>query len=164
MTLFTDPVDHELMQSFNMEMYQLYFQKVLIWKLRYRTPTYDDLYGEDINYDIDEIPTFTIPGYVNVSDNGVATLKKAGQEIERTFYLYFSRKLVEDTLLLAGFDKYDDVPTDGDVVRIQDLWWEIITADPSGYHMNDRQFPFDMECPIIPWKRDAIDRERFRRR
>lgn len=168
MTLFSSSADLKFMEGVNKEMYGLYFQKIDVYKLNFRTETKNDLYHEDQNRDIPDDPTYTVEAYVNVSDNGIASLYKQGQQIDRQLWLYFSRKGLEDTLTGLGLDKYRDVPTDGDVVQIQDSLWEVITVDPEGYHMNDRRFPFDFQCNIVPWIKSSIpkddDYEEFKRR
>jgi hypothetical protein len=156
MALFSCEKDRKLLESINKEMYSLYFQKVDVYKLHFRTSTADDLYHEDINRDIPTAPTYSVEAYVNVADNGVAALYKQGQQLDRQLWLYFSRKGLEDALTALGLDKYHDVPTDGDAVRIQDLLWEVITVDPEGYHMNDNRFPFDFQCNIVPWPKSDI--------
>lgn len=140
-------------------MYELYFQKIAVYKLNFRTATKNDLYHEDQNRDIPDDPTYTVEAYINVADNGIASLYKQGQQIDRQLWLYFSRKGLEDALVELGLNKYRDVPTDGDVVKIQDTLWEIITVDPEGYHMNDRRFPFDFQCNIVPWQRSSIPKD-----
>jgi hypothetical protein len=147
------------MEGINKELYELYFQKIEVYKLNFRTATKNDLYHEDQNRDIPDTPTYRVEAYVNVADNGIAALYKQGQQIDRQLWLYFSRKGLEDTLLGLGLDKYRDVPTDGDVVKIQDTLWEVITVDPEGYHMNDRRFPFDFQCNIVPWQRSSIQKD-----
>jgi len=164
MPLFSWTSDRELMEQYNAEIYGLYFHMVEVYKLQFKTGTHDDIYHEDVNFDIADTPSYEAPGYINVSDNGLATLTKAGQQIDRQLALYFSRKSVETILVAAGLDRYDDVPNDGDVVKIQDVLWEVITVDPEGYHMNDRRYPFDMQILIKPWDRDAVPRPRRRRR
>ena len=164
MPTFSRSNDRELMERYNKEIYQLYFHEVKVYKLSYQTETVDRLYHEDVNFDIENTPNYLVAGYINVSDNGMANLKKAGQEIDRTLILHISRKLIEDTLFIAGMDKYKDVPTDGDVVEIQDMLWEVITVDPEGYHTNERRHPFDLNILLEPWVVESIDQPRFRRR
>jgi len=147
------------MEAINKEMYQLYFHKVDVFKLSFRTETSNDMYHEDINRDIPDTPTYRVEAQINVSDNGLAALYKQGQQIERQLYLYISRKLLEDTLVAAGLDRYRDVPTDGDVVKIQDGLWEVVTVDPEGYHMNARRYPFDFQAFIVPWQRSNIPKD-----
>jgi hypothetical protein len=167
MPLFTCEQDRKFLERINAEMYQLYFHKIDVFKLHFRTETKNDVYHEDVNRDIPSQPTYRVEAYCNVADNGIASLYKQGQQIERQLWLYFSRKLLEDVLSSMGLDKYGDVPTDGDVVRLQDTLWEIITVDPEGFHMNDRRFPFDYQANIVPWQRSTIPKdetyEEFRR-
>lgn len=155
------------MEQINKEMYQLYMHKIPVYKLSFRTDTVDYLYHEDVNRDIPATPTYWVEAFVNVADNGLAALYKMGQQLDRQLWLYMSRKGLEDTLLGLGMDKYGDVPTDGDVVKIQDLFWTVITVDPEGYHMNDSRFPFDFQCNIVPWIRTSIpkgeDKKEFKR-
>ncbi len=134
-------------------MYQLYMQKIDVYKLHFRTETFDLLYHEDLNRDIEEEPTYSVAGYANVADNGTANLYKQGQQLDRMLFVYMGRKDLEDALLGLGLDKYRDVPTDGDVIRLQDGFWEVITVDPEGYHMNDRNHPFDFQFLVVPWQR-----------
>jgi hypothetical protein len=152
--LFSVTKDQELFEAYNREIYELYYHPVDIYRLNYTTSTVDRFYHEDVNYTIPETPSYSLPGYVNVSDNGLAALHKAGQQIERQLFLYFSITLMKATLEELGLNGYTDVPTDGDVVKIQDLFWDIITVDPEGYHSNQRRFPFDYQCLIQPWRRD----------
>ncbi|MCG8430048.1 MAG: hypothetical protein MJA29_02600, partial [Candidatus Omnitrophica bacterium] len=147
----------------NKEMYALYMHKIDVFKLNFRTGTHDLLYHEDINRDIKDAPTYRVEAHCNVADNGIASLYKQGQQIDRQLWLYFSRKGLEDALKTQGFDEYRDVPTDGDVVKIQDTYWEIITVDPEGFHMNDRRFPFDFQANIVPWQRSAIPKDETRK-
>jgi len=63
--------------------------------------------------------------------------------------LYFSRKLLEDHLKSLGLDYYQDIPVAGDVVRIQESYWEVMNSDPEGFHMNFRNFPFDLQYNIV---------------
>jgi hypothetical protein len=163
MVLFGATKDRKLLEQINKEMYELYMHKVEVYKLHSRTETVNYIYHEDINMDIMDAPSYQVEAHCNVSDNGIAALYKQGQQIERQLWLYMSRKGLEDTLQLLGFDKYRDVPTDGDVVRIQDSYWEIITADPEGFHMNDRRFPFDFQFNIVPWKRSDIPKDATRK-
>lgn len=159
MPLFSCPKDLSFMEKVNAEMYELYFHKIPVYKLNFRTGTHNDLYHEDVNRDIKNVPTYYVEAYVNVADNGIASLYKQGQQIDRQLWLYFSRKKLEDVLVAGGFDKYRDVPTDGDVVKIQDLLWTIVTVDPEGFHMNDRRFPFDFQANIVPWERSSIPKD-----
>lgn len=167
MPLFDHAKDRKLLEQVNKEMYELYMHKVKVYKLISRTETWDDIYHEDINLDTAADATYEIPAYADVNDNGMANLYKQGQQLDRQLFLYMSRKGLEDVLTLAGFDKYRDVPTDGDVVMVQNMLWEVITVDPEGYHMNFRDFPFDFQCAIVPWIRSGVpkdaDNEPFRR-
>jgi len=167
MALFACEQDRKFLEGVNAEMYELYMQKIDVYKLHFRTGTSNDVYHEDVNRDIPDNPTYRVEAYVNVADNGIASLYKQGQQIDRQLWLYFSRKLMENVLSEMGLDKYGDVPTDGDVVRIQDTFWEIITVDPEGFHMNDRRFPFDYQANIVPWQRSVTpkggDVEEYRR-
>jgi hypothetical protein len=163
MVLFGATKDRKLMEQLNKEMYELYMHKIEVYKLNFRTETYSDFYHEDINRDITDAPSYMVEAHCNVADNGIAALYKQGQQIDRQLWLYMSRKGLEDTLKLLGFDMYRDVPTDGDVVRIQDTYWEIITADPEGFHMNDRRYPFDYQYNIVPWERSAIPKDETRK-
>lgn len=159
MPLFGAEKDRKLMEQLNKEMYQLYMHKIEVYKLNFRTDSVNYIYHEDIHRDIPSTPSYYIEAFVNVADNGLASLYKQGQQLDRQLWLYMSRKLLEDTLLGLGFDKYGDVPTDGDVVKIQDMYWTVITVDPEGYHMNDSRFPFDFQCNIVPWIRTSIPKE-----
>lgn len=156
MALFNVEKDRKFLEQINKEMYQLYMNKIAVYKLRFRTDTVDYIYHEDINRDIPDTPTYYVEGYTSVTDNGLAALYKQGQQLDRQLWLYFSRKGMEDELLRLGMDKYEDVPTDGDVVRIQEMYWTVVTVDPEGYHMNQPNFPFDFQCNIIPWIRTSI--------
>lgn len=147
------------MEKINAEMYELYMHKIPVYKLNFRTASKDDVYHEDVNRDIKDVPTYYIEAYVNVTDNGIASLYKQGQQLDRQLWVYVSRKKLEDVLTAAGFDSGHDVPTDGDVVKIQDLLWEVITVDPEGYHMNDRRFPFDFQFNVVPWVRSSIPKD-----
>lgn len=162
--LFSWASDLDFVEQANTEVYRLYYQPIKVWKLSYTTSTVDRLYHEDINMDISDSPSYVVQGYIDVSDNGLATLRKAGQEIAVERFAYFSRKLIEDTLSELGFDPLADVPTGGDVLEIQGVLWEVIAVDPVGFHMNDRMYPTDLQAFIRPWRRDAIARDRFRRR
>lgn len=164
MPLFSWAGDRELLERVNKEIYGLYFHLVDVYKLEFMTETVDDIYHEDINTDIPATPNYSVPGYINVTDQGISELAKAGQHVNKQLSLFFSRKALEDTLLIAGMNIHKDVPNDGDVVTIQDLWWEVITRDAADYHMNDRRFPFDYQFLIRPWDREAIRRPRRRRR
>lgn len=165
MPLFSWDGDRHLLERVNKEIYGLYYHLVEVYKLQFMTETVDNIYHEDINTDIPDAPTYRVPGYVNVSDTGLmGEITKAGQNTTRQLALFFSRKSLEDTLLIAGMDIYEDVPGDGDVVTIQGYWWEVISVDPADYHMNDRDFPFDFQVLIRPWDRDDIKRPRRRRR
>ena len=167
MPLFGAEKDRKLLEQINKEMYQLYMRKVAVYKLHFRTSTVDYLYHEDVNRDIPDEPTYHVEAYVNVADNGLAALYKMGQQLDRQLWLYMSRKGLEDTLKGLGMDPWGDVPTDGDVVEIQHMKWTVITVDPEGYHMNDRNFPFDFQCNIVPWIRTSIpkgeDKKEFKR-
>lgn len=156
MPVFSCPKDLAFMEGVNAEMYELYMRKIPVWKLNFRTATKNDLYHEDVNRDIPDEATYEVEGYVNVADNGIAALYKQGQQLDRQLWVYMSRKKLEDVLTLAGLDKYRDVPTDGDVIKIQDGLWEVITVDPEGYHMNDRTAPFDFQFNVVPWVRSSI--------
>ena len=147
------------MAQIGKEMYELYMHKIKVYKLSFRTETFDILYHEDINRDIPEDATYSVPGYVEVSDPGQANLYKMGQQLDRTLMVFMSRKAVEDELAALGLDRYRDVPTDGDVMWIQDLFWEVTTVDPKGFHMNDRRFPFDFQFLITPWIRKGTPKD-----
>lgn len=151
--LFGSTKDRKLLEQLNKEMYELYMHEVEVFKLHFHTGTENILYHEDINRDILSTATYIIPGYCDVSDNGLAALYKQGQQLDRQIFLYFSRKLLEDHLKTLGMDYYSDVPKDGDVVRIQTVYWEVMNSDPTGFHMNHRDYPFDFQCNIVPWQR-----------
>jgi hypothetical protein len=159
MPLFGCPTDQAYMESLNKEMYQLYMHKMDVWKLHFRTPSVNYVYHEDINRNIPENPTYSVEGYIDVNDNGVATLYKQGQQLDRSLYVYMGRKNIEDVLSALGLDKYRDIPTDGDVIRIQNGLWEVITVDPEGYHMNNHTAPFDYQFFIVPWQKTSIPKE-----
>ena len=167
MPLFSCTKDRKLLEQINKEMYQLYMHKIEVYKLNFRTETFDLLYHEDLNRDIKADPTYEVAGYCDVTDNGIASLYKQGQQLDRALFVYMSRKALEDVLLGLGMDKYRDVPTDGDVIRLQDGFWEVITVDPEGYHMNDRRYPFDFQFAVVPWQRKGtpktVTEEPFRR-
>jgi len=156
MPVFGAEKDRKFMEALNKEMYQLYMHKIEVYKLNFRTEDVDYLYHEDINRDIPDTPAYILEAFVNVADNGLAALYKQGQQLDRQLWLYFSHKGLEDELTRLGMDKYEDVPTDGDVVKIQDMYWTVITVDPEGYHMNQSRFPFDYQCNIVPWIRTSI--------
>jgi hypothetical protein len=137
------------------EMYELYMRKIPVYKLNFRTDTFDILYHEDVNRDIMEAPTYECPGYVDVTDNGLVNLYKQGQQLDRGLMVYMNRKALEDILLGLNFDRYRDVPTDGDVIIIQGVLMEVTTVDPTGYHMNDRDLPFDFQFAVTPWLRSG---------
>ena len=103
-----------------------------------------------------------ITGVSKGGAGAVAYIVSAGNGLESFIY----REI--DRLSEMGLDKYGDVPTDGDVVRIQDTFWEVITVDPEGFHMNDRRYPFDYQANIVPWQRSVTPKdenyEEFRRR
>lgn len=159
MPLFDAEKDRKLLEQINKEMYNLYMHKIAVYKIISRTATVDYLYHEDINRDIPDTPSYYVEAFVNVADNGLAALYKMGQQLDRQLWLYMSRKGLEDTLLGLGLDRYQDVPTDGDVVEIQQMYWTVITADPEGYHMNFSNFPFDFQFNIVPWIRSSIPKE-----
>lgn len=159
MPVFACPQDLAFMESINKEMYELYLHKIPVYKLNFRTPTKNDVYHEDVNRDIKDVPTYYCEAYMNVSDNGIAALYKQGQQLDRQLWVYMSRKKLEDVLTLGGFDKYRDVPTDGDIVKIQGLLWEVMTVDPEGYHMNAANAPFDFQFNVVPWVRSAIPKD-----
>lgn len=151
--LFGSTKDRKLMEQFNKEMYELYMHDVAVYKLNFHTGTENILYHEDINRDIPTTPTYIIHGYSDVTDNGLAALYKQGQKLDRQIFLYFSRKLLEDYLKSKGWDLYDYTPADGDVVNVQGYLWEVMNADPEGFHMNQRDYPFDYQFNIVPWQR-----------
>lgn len=156
MGLFVFGPDRELIEKLNKELYQLYCDDIRVFKLMYKTnPSKDLVYHEDPKAYLQDAPTYTIPGYVNVADDGVAALQKGGLHVERQLRCYFSRKLLEDALVKAGLDKYKDVPEDEDVLYIQDGYYEIITVGIEGYHTNHQRFPFDYACLVKPWQRDS---------
>ena len=155
MATFGCTKDRNLMEQIGKEMYELYMRKVSVYKLNFRTDTFDILYHEDVNRDIEEDPTYEVPGYADVTDNGMANLYKQGQQLDRGLMIYMSRKALEDVLIGLGLDQYRDVPTDGDVIMLQDVLWEVITVDPTGYHMNDRDYPFDFQFAVTPWLRSG---------
>ena len=159
MPLFDNTKDRKLLEGINKEMYELYMHKIKVFKLISRTETWNDIYHEDINMDITADATYEVPGYADVNDNGLANLYKQGQQLDRSLFMYMSRKGLEDVLILAGLDKYRDVPTDGDVIILQNLYWEVMTADPEGYHMNFRDFPFDFQFAVTPWVRTGVPKD-----
>jgi len=141
------------MEQLNKEIYELFMHDVEVYKLHFHTETENVLYHEDINRDILDTPTYIVHGYSDVSDNGLVALYKQGPQQDRQIFLYFSRKLLEDHLKSLGLDYYQDIPVAGDVVRIQESYWEVMNSDPEGFHMNFRNFPFDLQYNIVPWQR-----------
>lgn len=150
------------MQSLNKELYKLYFQEVSVYLVR-ATATYDDFYHEDVGRTRPATPTYTCPGYINVSDNGMVALYKGGLQLERRLTVYFSRSLLEETLRNHKLDIYKDIPDDGDVLRIQNVWFKIITVDPEGYHAVERDFPYDYAVSVKVEAPQAIPQPRYRR-
>jgi hypothetical protein len=165
--LFAATKDRKLMEQINKEMYQLYMHQMDVYKLSFRTGTQTYLYHEDIHREMLDEPSYAIEAYVDVTDNGLAALYKQGQQLDRQLFVYTSRKGLEDVLKGLNLDYHRDVPTDGDIVRIQDGLWEVMTVDPEGYHMNDRRYPFDFQFMIVPLQRSSIPnddtRESFKR-
>lgn len=157
--LFASTKDRKLLEQVNKEMYQLYMHQMDVYKLSFRTGTEVYLYHEDVHRDIPNAVTYSIEAYVDVTDNGIAALYKQGQQLDRQLYVYTSRKGLEDLLKGLSLDPYRDVPTDGDVVRIQDGLWEVMTVDPEGYHMNDRRYPFDFQFFIAPLQRSSVPQD-----
>jgi hypothetical protein len=161
--IFSLANDRKLFEKFNKEFYRLYYHDVNFYLLNKRTGATDYIYHEDINYDIDSVPSFKIPAYVNVIDSGNVNLTKAGQDVDRKLNLYVSRKLLEETYVAVGLDIETDYPLDGDVVKLQDMFYEIIYCNYTSYHSNETKYPFDLAFLIIPWKRESINRPRARR-
>jgi len=155
MPLFTCDGDRKFLEGINEEMYKKYMYEVEVYKLNYQTGTENRLYHEDINRDIADSPHFMMQAHVNVEDNGLANLYKQGQQIDRQLWMYASRKIVEEAVANAGLDPLHDVPTDGDVVKVQGILWEIVTVDPWGYTVGQRYYPFEFQSVIVPWKRSG---------
>lgn len=147
------------MEQINKEMYELYMHQMDVYKLNFRTGSETYVYHEDVHRELPAEVSYTIEAYVDVTDNGMAVLYKQGQQLDRRLYVYTSRKGLEDVLKSLNLDYYRDVPTDGDVVRIQDGLWEVITVDPEGYHMNDNRYPFDFQFLITPLQRSSIPQD-----
>jgi len=165
--LFTCEGDRSFLEGINTEMYRLYMYEVGVYKLNYKTGTENNLYHEDINRDILDEPHFYIQAHINVEDNGLANLYKQGQQIDRQLWMYASRSIVEDAVEAAGLNRLVDVPTDGDVITVQGMLWEIITVDPWGYTMGQRYYPYEYQAVIVPWKRSGTPKtekyEEFKR-
>jgi hypothetical protein len=161
--IFSVDNDRKLFERFNKEFYRLYYHDVNFYLLNKRTGATDYIYHEDINYDIANVPSFKIPAYVNVMESGNVNLTKAGQDVDRKLQLLVSRKILEETYIQVGLDIDKDYPLDGDVVRLQDAFYEIIYGNFTSYHSNETKYPFDLQFLIIPWKRESINRPRARR-
>jgi hypothetical protein len=155
MTYFVDPDERRLMEGFNAEVYKLYFQQIEVYKSS-STATYDDFYHEDINRTQPETYSYKCAGYLNVTDNGLANMYKGGVQIDKRLMVYFSRALLEETLRFEQLDIYDDIPKDGDVLKIQGVWFKIITVDPEGYHAGERYYPFDYALLVKPEAEKSI--------
>ena len=161
MALFNDPSERLLMESYNSELYKLFCPDVEVY-LTTSTNTYDNFYHEDVNRTRPLTPTYTCPAYINVTDNGMVALYKGGVQLERRLVVYFSRSLLEDKLRSLKLDIYDDIPDDGDVLKIQNVWFKIITVDPEGYHAVSRNYPYDYAVSVKVETPPAIAQPRYR--
>ena len=149
MALFNDPDEQRLMEDFNAEMYTMYFPKIEVFKTT-SSGTYDNFYHEDVNRTIPAISTYSVEGYMNITDNGLANLYKGGIQVDRQLIAYFSRALLEEVLRFKKLDIYADIPTDGDNILVQNIMFKIITVDPEGYHSNTRTLPYDYAVLVKP--------------